>query len=102
MKTPRLPKGWTWDPSRMTDQHAPVLREDTVKTFNELVTDWLISQKYVGPFENLKVEPYGTDWEGDTETGFRSIFNVTVSWAGGLIEVEGEELASLWRAVVAP
>lgn len=69
--------------------------------FNERVAAWLTSQGYgPGPFEDLKVDPHGTDWAGGAESGFYSTFDVSVRWKGGYFNVEGEGMASMWKAVV--
>lgn len=49
---------------------------------------------------------YGTDWAGDTNSGFYSEHDLTLSWktaAGrpGHATISGEKMSSLWNAVVA-
>lgn len=72
--------------------------------FLEAVTKWARANGYDGATVTA-VEPYGTDWDGDTEGGFYSSFTVSVRTVNldgtkGYIRVEGELLNSLWDAVV--
>jgi hypothetical protein len=52
-----------------------------------------------------RVQHSGSDWAGDTEHGFYSQFGVEVSYqradgSTGFLDVEGEDMGSLWEAVV--
>jgi hypothetical protein len=71
--------------------------------FDALVLAWLRSDCPEATTVT-EVVPYGTDWAGDTESGFHDEFGVTIRyetpagprWA----EISGERMESLWRAVV--
>jgi len=79
----------------------PVDPEMAVKA---LALEWL---KSIGvPATTVKsVSGYGTDWEGSTDEGFRSAFSVDITYATeaadfNFLEVEGEQMASLWQFVL--
>lgn len=42
----------------------------------------------------------GTDWAGDSFEGFHSEFRVSIQTDSGYVDVEGDDLASLWRYVM--
>ena len=85
--------------------------------FNDRVLGWLRQWRYPGAVSVEKVLPYGTDWAGDTESGFYDEFNVTIEFTEQMtvhvgpeertefiprtVEVNGENMASLWQWVVA-
>lgn len=48
----------------------------------------------------IDVVEYGTDWAGDTFGGFHSEFRVDIQTDSGSVEIQGEDLASLWRYVM--
>lgn len=55
--------------------------------------------------EVTDVTSFGTDWAGDTEGGFRSTFEVTVTYVTAtgdkrMSDIDGEALADLWNWVV--
>lgn len=72
--------------------------------FLKLVGSWLQSSGEPGAVVR-SVSSYGTDWAGSTMDGFTSQFEVAVDYTtpdGQRKEklVAGEEMASLWEAVV--
>jgi hypothetical protein len=68
--------------------------------FKAAVLAWLIDEG-MDAVSVEQVSGYGTDWEGDTESGFFSSFGVTVRYtnqAGDTRakEVTGDDMESLW------
>jgi len=74
--------------------------------FESAVLHWLQANGHPDAQRVSTVEGSGTDWYGDTENGWSARFTVTIKWhddadAPHFDEIEGEEMASLWNAVVA-
>jgi hypothetical protein len=76
---------------------------------NERVLAWLRDHGYPTAVSVDSVQPYGSDWNGDTEQGFYSSFSVHITFTygayepltSGWMDVEGAAMQSLWHAVVA-
>ncbi len=74
--------------------------------FNERVLTWLQERGGYPEATSIEaVEPYGSDWNGDTENGFYSTFSVSITFTygedkRGHRDVEGLEMQTLWSAVV--
>lgn len=76
-----------------------------MKGFNELILDWLREHHDSDAASIEKVDGYGTDWAGGTEEGFWSEFSVSISYVKndgkkGFVDVTGELMGSLWKAVI--
>lgn len=74
--------------------------------FNERVLAWLrISDPKAESVVSVRGE--GSDWAGDTEGGFFSVFTVSITYTSRgsartqYLTVEGQDMESLWNAVVA-
>jgi hypothetical protein len=77
-----------------------------VSDFYGLVLTWLREWGNDTAAAVTAVTGDGSDWEGDTESGFYSRFSVSIQYvtASGktaTYEVHGEAMESLWRTVVA-
>ena len=73
--------------------------------FNAAVSEWA-TRHYRRNVTVTEVRAYGSDWAGDTESGFYSSFEVTLygtddTGAGFFEDVDGEAMGSLWNFVVA-
>lgn len=73
------------------------------QAFLDRVSEWL-APGHPGAVATA-VHSSGTDWAGDTESGFHSNFNVWIQFVSpdgraGSVDVEGSDLESLWRFVV--
>jgi len=69
------------------------------------VLKWVQNNKAPGAVKLDSVSGYGTDWDGDTEGGFYSRFSVDITYrtaddAKHSLDVEGEDMGSLWEWVV--
>ncbi len=66
--------------------------------------EWVQNDRDPRATEVRAVVPYGTDWDGDTECGFYSHFDVEIHYSRGdekkSLGVEGEDMASLWEWMV--
>lgn len=76
-----------------------------IEEFNAKVAEWLLNQGHpVGRV--VRVEASGTDWDGDTEQGFRANAYLEVYWTGApggretRTEVGGDDFEDLWRFVM--
>lgn len=71
---------------------------------NERFLKWIKDNQDPDATEFVSAETYGSDWDGDTEGGFYSTFEVTLKWLSGQERkshfVTGEDMESLWKAVV--
>jgi hypothetical protein len=67
-------------------------------------TQWVAGRYGYPQGTVVEIEPNGSDWEGSTEDGYHSAFDVTLVMEtpkGRVWErVEGEDMQSLWLAVV--
>ena len=74
--------------------------------FYEVVLDWMRAEHKGQNFTSVDdVKSYGTDWYGDTESGFSQNFEVTIYYTqpGNRRRqeiVQGEALERLWHHVV--
>lgn len=73
-------------------------------TFEQMVAEWLRG-KCVAVESVESVVAFGTDWAGDTEGGFHSDADVTITYwnaegARRQETVQGEDMADLWRFVM--
>lgn len=72
--------------------------------FGEVVLAWLNRHTKVA-VRVTSVEGCGSDWEGDTLSGFHEDFFVRISYVNAVgararMDVRGQDLASLWKVVV--
>jgi hypothetical protein len=72
--------------------------------FDARVLEW-VKTKQPSARSVEKVDGYGTDWAGSTETGFYDRFSVDIQFADASgasqwLEVRGEDMQSLWEWVV--
>lgn len=78
-------------------------KKDWTDEFNGRVLAW-VQQRYPA-VAIVSVRGSGSDWAGDTEGGFYSRFDVSIRWANAQgqvdwMDVNGEDMDSLWRALV--
>jgi hypothetical protein len=71
----------------------------------DAVTAWLRGNIERDDVTAASASPYGSDWNGDTEGGFYSSFELTIRWTDeqgreGWTDVDGDDMDSLWRFVV--
>ena len=102
-------------PPGMSQEQAAAIRHQNHQAildeiFQLRVLEWLRRHHQGAPFEVVGVESvkaYGSDWDGDTEGGFRSSFSVLITYTTTdpahprmTRDLEGDDMESLWRFVV--
>lgn len=73
--------------------------------FELRVYQWLVEREAMDPAGTItSVVPLGTDWAGDTMSGFHDDFAVTIHYTTsdgkGYADISGSDLESLWKACV--
>lgn len=69
-----------------------------------LVLAW-VQKRFPNATQITAVRPWGYDWAGDTEGGFYDAFSVSITYRiedGSTTwwDVKGDDMESLWQAVV--
>lgn len=66
--------------------------------------EWVKKERDPLATEVRALIPYGTDWDGDTEGGFYSSFDIEIHYSLSdekkSLGVNGEDMASLWEWMV--
>lgn len=75
-------------------------------SFESRVLAWVQEHEDNEAAKIIKVLGNGSDWNGDTEAGFYSTFGVDITYEKRdgrrqTVSPEGQQMASLWDAVVA-
>ena len=76
-----------------------------MERFYEHILPWVRENGVPDAAKVTSVESYGTDWDGDTEGGFYSKFEVTIrgqreNGQSFWNDYQGEDLMSLWKWTV--